>query len=127
MLQGNIQADTDRSSSMAKSSSCSLVTFCTSIPHSRITFRYLPASKTLCFQFSSKGGIHAPPGKCPPPALGGGTPAWCRLFNEPSVEPSRSLWGSLGSIHRNGMLTRNSLYIVVPNTHPYNPFLVSHG
>lgn len=84
--------DTDRSSSMARSSSRKLVTLCTSIPHSRITFRYLPASKTLCFQFSSNGGIHAPPGKCPLPALGGGTPAWCRLFREPSVEPSRSWW-----------------------------------
>jgi hypothetical protein len=66
---------TDRSSSIARSSSRRVVTFCTSIPHSRITFRYLPASKTLCFQLSSNGGMHAPPGKRPLPALGGGTPA----------------------------------------------------
>jgi hypothetical protein len=86
--------DTDRSSSMTRSSSRRLVTLCTSIPHSRITFRYLPASRTLCFQFSNKGGMHAPPGKRPLPALGGGTPAWCRLFREPSVEPSRSWWAN---------------------------------
>lgn len=59
-----------------------------SIPHSRITLRYFPANKILCFHPSRSGGIHAPPGRRPL-GLSGGTPA-CERFDDADVEPSRN-------------------------------------
>jgi hypothetical protein len=59
----------------AMSSSSTSSTFLTSIPHSRMTFRYLPASSILCFQGCKKPGMQAPPGRRLVPARGGGTPA----------------------------------------------------
>lgn len=70
-----------------------------STPHSRMTLRYLPASKILCFQGSRNLGMQAPPGRrdsgvLAVPRRGGGMPlavaAALPRKGWAIVEPSRS-------------------------------------
>ena len=84
------------SSSIDRSSSFSwLDSRLISMPHSRITLRYLPARSILCFHRSRTVGIQAPPGRRPPTERGGGTPAWCCFDEPPTVDPSLNYRRSL--------------------------------
>jgi len=102
---------------ISDSSSISL-TFFTSIPHSRITFKYLPAKSTLCFHGCKNDGTQAPPGSRLVPTRGGGTPpergpGCFETFEEPAREdPSRS-YVSMPEHFR-----LDSLYTAAPNTRP---------
>jgi hypothetical protein len=67
------------------------------MPHSRMTLRYLPASRILCFHGCRKTGIHAPPGRRVVFCRGGGTTAVSEGVCLPATfdddandEPSRS-------------------------------------
>lgn len=72
--------------------------FFTSMPHSRITFRYLPASRILCFHGCRNAGMHAPPGSRFVPCRGfGAAPrlgafAPCTFDEDASELPSRSVY-----------------------------------
>ena len=96
--------------------------FGTSIPHSRMTFRYFPARRILCFQLSKRGGTHAPPGRWPPADRGGGMPAWCRLDDPGDIDPSRSYGNLMRPISRRVTKEHNRRYIFFPNTRPHNPY-----
>lgn len=115
------------SSSMENSSSAAcLGSAATSIPHSRITLRYLPASRILCFHPSKRGGTQAPPGSRPPTARGGGTPSW-RFDGPVSVDPSRSC--AVANQHTPFTLRgcTSAPCTAAPSTRPYSPSRACRG